>query len=428
MSRAHIARTGTLLPLSGRLTIAAICVSALLVACGIPTGPKPIVTADWTPAVLSAAAASDPPTNPGQPTTPAAVSASATASAPATASAAEAASTPLAVEGMGVLAARFNRMAAISLRNPKDGEAAADMLDAGFALIYASCWDYFRNAGQRQHWIIVANDYVTAAGTLATSILALTHAGPAAVTATALVTSTFVAGTSIYTKDFLFAAENIDSVRTLTLNAIVTHQSRVKTDPGALTGYSALVAIMDHQEICTIPQITTLVRKAIIVARPDATDKSGNQVSTIGSTLNLNSAVDKGALAAVSSVVSPAQALTDTQIVALYWYLFGNPVQQEKDGLLCQQLGTLPRNFGPVQAVNTTPAGCTYSKPWPQETVVRQLFNNLSPAAIANINQAIAKLKQGRPATVELPDAHAPLNALGATTAPLKHINIDILK
>lgn len=109
----------------------------------------------------------------------------------------------------GKLAANFNTFAEAALADDGTSDDAKEMLRVGFALNVASCNDYFNSAGKTQRWVIVANDYVGAAGTLATSILALTHAGVAAVSATALGTSTILAGTSIYTKDFLFASENI---------------------------------------------------------------------------------------------------------------------------------------------------------------------------------------------------------------------------
>ncbi|MFB9127111.1 hypothetical protein E2553_39975 [Paraburkholderia dipogonis] len=407
VSRAQSFRVGNHLLARQWRNVAASCICALFATgCSIPTGPTPIMTANWMAPPSATAAA------PAQ------------ASAPIPASAA-----PAVASGMGLLADKFNAAAAVSLNTPTDQSSAHTMLEAGFLLIYASCWDYFRSAGQKQHWIIVANDYVAAAGTLATSILALTHAGSAAVTATALVTSTFVAGTSIYTKDFLFAAENIDSVRTLTLNALVTHQNKVRTDPGALTGYTALVAIMDDQEICTIPQITTLVRQAITTAKPNGTDNNGNPLNSNGGTLNFTSVIDKSALTAISGFFSPIQPLADNQVVALFWYLFGSPNQQDKDGPICQQLATLPPNLGPVQAVKTgATAGCTYYSPWPQEALVKQLFNGLSPAAVATLQQATDKLKQGGGATTPTQSPQTPGNANGQNAVPSKHININVLQ
>jgi hypothetical protein len=145
---------------------------------------------------------------------------------------------------------------------------------------------------------LYASINTAAAGSLATSILALSHAGPVAISATALGTSTILAGTSIYTKEFLFASENIDSVRTLTMNALYVHQElfRAKiTEP--LDIYDAVIALLDDQAICTLPHIATLVRSAIKNANPEQSprpDKVGQGSSGLKGTADLTTPISNG--------------------------------------------------------------------------------------------------------------------------------------
>ncbi|MBB5411684.1 hypothetical protein HDG34_005645 [Paraburkholderia sp. HC6.4b] len=341
---------------------------------------------------------------------------------------------------MAIFAARFNRAARDAL--PADGSVlptdvesknAEAMLEAGFSLIYASCMDYFRSAGKRQQWIIVANDTVAVAGTLATSILALTHAGTAAVSATALGTSTFVAGTGVYTKDFLFAAENIDSVRTLTMNALVTHQNKVRKDRGVLTVNAALVALFDDQDICTIPEITSLVRQALQTARPRATDNAGNSIGQNPEPgVNGQTPPIPGAKPTVTLSVSAADrnivnqivkrlgaGSGDKQVVALYWLLQKQPTQQEVDGPICDALWGTPKRLGILdRGGDSANRKCTFHTDWPDKASVTQEFKALSAAAFGSLDDAVNKLK----AAGTTPET-------GGTTpgaAPSKHINIGV--
>lgn len=256
----------------------------------------------------------------------------------------------------GALAENFNNYSKKAFADGATNEDARKMLRSGFSLIVASCDDYFRSAGTTQRWVIVAGDYVAAAGTLATSILALTHAGAAAVSATALGTSAVLTATSIYTKDFLFASENMDSVRTLTMNAIHEHQKLVNaTVTGNLDANDAVTAIFDDQVICTLPHIATMVRSAIKNAKPRQSSSTETNDETGGGTGGTTPptqapaqlAKDDASVTAslkklISSDLSPAQT------EALYWLLFMNPTQQEKDGPICAQMLTLPANNSPV--------------------------------------------------------------------------------
>jgi hypothetical protein len=80
----------------------------------------------------------------------------------------------------------------------------------------------------------------------------------------ALFGTAFNSGVDIYTKHFLFSAENIASVKNLTLKALSTHQDAV-LDQGNLSFQDAVMRLNDNQAICTPRSIALLAKQAIAV-------------------------------------------------------------------------------------------------------------------------------------------------------------------
>jgi hypothetical protein len=156
--------------------------------------------------------------------------------------------------------------------------AYAEMAVEGFGLVRANCSDFFKSRGENQRWINVARDTAAAGGTAATGILALTGAGTLALSIVALSSATIYAGLDIYTKNFLFGAENIDAVRTLITAALDMHSGKVLADASPWTFQNAAGAILDNQEICKPASILALVKEAIkagsakVVASPGSGD------------------------------------------------------------------------------------------------------------------------------------------------------------
>jgi hypothetical protein len=360
------------------------------------------------------------------------------------------ASGPMKAGRTGAIADKFNKSADLAFGDTKDkkeaNEYAKTMLRSGFSLIVTSCDDYFRSAGTTQRWVIVAGDYIAAAGTLATSILALTHAGAAAVSATALGTSTVLAGTAIYTKDFLFASENMDSVRTLTMNALHEHQKLVNaTITEDLDASDALTAILDDQVICTLPHIATLVRSAIRNAKPEQSSSTETDDQTHGFTGGTTPPAQPPAEIAKGDAPVTAglkklitSDLTPAQTEALYWLLLKQPTQQEKDGPICAQMLSLPPKNRPVIQIFDSQgrASCRY-RAWPNEKAVKDLLVNLSTDSRKALDQNIAQMQ------AQARESAAAGGAAGTSSAPKTvtppgpnpggsrqrstHINVDIL-
>jgi hypothetical protein len=301
-------------------------------------------------------------------------------------------------DSTGVLARKFNASSAAAWNDSSDSQRAKTMLDDGFTLIYASCNDYFAAAGNTQRWIIVANDAVAAAGTLATSILALTHAETAATAATALATGAFLTSTNVYTKDFLFASENINSVRALVLNALTVHQQGVPVT-NQLTASDATIALLDDQDYCSMPHIATLVRSAIAngnpVVQPKKTGDSGPPKGQMSGQI---ASTDQDVRTDLSKVLSPASLLTADQIGALYWLVEKAPTAGDMQGPICAKLIGLPMTTSPFSRSEDSEKkmSCVYQKPWKYQDQVRRALNNLSSASKLSFDNNIDKIRHAK--------------------------------
>jgi hypothetical protein len=159
----------------------------------------------------------------------------------------------------------FFQSAEGSYAAPGDSALARQMLSDGFALIYSNCNDYFRDAGRTQQRLLFARDLLGTIGTLATGVIAVAHASKDATAIAALVTSTGYSVTDDIAKDFLFSADNIESVRDLTLRALQADQANVLS-PGSSQNFSYQTAVMyleDDQNFCTLRKIAELVKEAV---------------------------------------------------------------------------------------------------------------------------------------------------------------------
>ena len=168
---------------------------------------------------------------------------------------------------------------ASSLDTSNKGKAE-NMMIAGLALVRSNCGYYFTSTGNTQKWIFVAQDTVGAAGTVATGVMAALGAGTPSIAWVGLATGTAYSGINIYTKNFLFAAENIDSVRTAVMKQL--DQDRVTilaawdkappvTPVNDYTYYTAKQTVLDEQNICTDAHILTIVHAALAASDPPAT-------------------------------------------------------------------------------------------------------------------------------------------------------------
>ncbi|MBR8279087.1 hypothetical protein [Burkholderia vietnamiensis] len=188
------------------------------------------------------------------------------------------------------------------------------------ALIGANCNDFFSSAAQNQKWIIFSRDTVAAVGTLATSILSLTNAGKTAVSAVAIGTGAGFTGLDLYTKDFLFSAENISSVRDLTISALSAHKAAALSSPAA--SYPEVVlALQYEQDLCTPMRIASLVRQAIAVGHGVASSPAAISPQ--------DAAQDAQVLSDLGKILNPASPLDLRHAGALWWLFLGFPTSSE---------------------------------------------------------------------------------------------------
>lgn len=263
-----------------------------------------------------------------------------------------------------------------SRTDSNNSQAAQQMLHDGFSLIYSNCNEFFYSAGKTQQWVIVSRDTVGAVGTLATSVLALHDASSNAVANLALATGLAFTGLDIYTKNFLFAAENIDSVRTLVTNALAVHHGAA-LNLAPFTYQSATLHLLDNQNICTPAAITTLVRQAI---------KKGDVQPNIETTTSqqLRSLGDQAVLRDIGAILNPPGAITPDQAGALWW-LFEEFSTAEQKKIIADKLSDLP------DAANPFDKKGQYKSGWPDEDKVKQALQKFSPETRQAFKDTIAK-------------------------------------
>jgi hypothetical protein len=135
------------------------------------------------------------------------------------------------------------------------------MLLDGFALTRANCTEYFRSAGHTQQNLIFAGHLIATLGTLATGIIALAHASKDATAIVALATTTTYSVMDDISKDFLFSADNIESVRDLTLRTMQADQTTSLANT-QFTYDNVVIDLQEDQNYCLLSKIAALVKDA----------------------------------------------------------------------------------------------------------------------------------------------------------------------
>ena len=174
----------------------------------------------------------------------------------------------------------------VSFAAPDDQAKALIMARRGYDLVHHYCEQFFDAGGENQKWLDLSKDIVAALGTLGTGISALAAPNSASTTAAiALGVATAYNGIDIYTRNFLFGAANIDSVRTVTLNALAAHRKATIDTPAPAsdpwTFGNAILQIEDHQALCQSAKIRALVLEAVKGGTVIAFTPSG-QLATAG--------------------------------------------------------------------------------------------------------------------------------------------------
>jgi hypothetical protein len=265
------------------------------------------------------------------------------------------------------------------------------MAKAGFGVVAANCAQFFKSRGLSQSWLHVGSDIVATAGTATTGILAVSGAGALALSITALTTATLYSGINVYEKNFLFGADNIESVTTMTMKALGDNASTVLAASGDWDFLGALKVIMANQEMCKPQAILALARETLKGGTPKTISDDG--VAQLDGTFT--AAI--GQAAGLSSDAAP----NDTQVAALCWAADPGKVKPGDDVI-----------YKPLLA--GFPAGPDTLKWYPSR--ISSLCQKLSSGRQALINDTIAKLRSQAAAGAPVP-ASPPLPATSVAPA-----------
>jgi len=161
----------------------------------------------------------------------------------------------------------FSKLVCRSLADSSSSTKASDMLQGGVTLVKVRCNDYFAAKGTSQEKARLTRSLIAPVSALVTSVFAVINFSSekreSDYLALLAAGSTFAsASLKIYEEQFLFNADNINSVRGLTMRALDTHRTAVLSG-SPLSFDTAIRQLTDHEMICTPASILDLTRAAI---------------------------------------------------------------------------------------------------------------------------------------------------------------------
>jgi hypothetical protein len=180
----------------------------------------------------------------------------------------------------GTWEGRFVNAANAAFEPGSSDAAQKEFVRAGTMLVYTRCGDFFQRMGRNQGRSRVARDYIAPVVALLTGILAFRDFGDDSdreqniLEALTLGSNFATAALDIHDRHFLFSADNVDSVREMTMNALSKHRVAVM-ERGFETLEDAVEHLVDNQTICTPPHILRLARAAIANSAPQPVDTDG---------------------------------------------------------------------------------------------------------------------------------------------------------
>ena len=197
--------------------------------------------------------------------------------------------------------------------NTNGERAYRTLLREGLGLIRANCADFFRERGDRQQTVNFLRDVVAIGGTTAGSIVGVSGGSVLAMTIIALTGATLYGGLDVYTKNFLFGVENIESVRTLTMQTLSDNASQLMAAPPPLSFQGVAGALADNQDICKPSSIAAAVRLKL-------RGGSGG-VEAAGESINARNQLDAARAAAINALMgaTPGVVLDETRLAAACW-------------------------------------------------------------------------------------------------------------
>lgn len=253
------------------------------------------------------------------------------------------------------------------------------MLREGLGLVRGNCSDFFRKRGDNQQTINLSRDLVALSSATAVAVVGVSGGTALALSIIALTGGALYGGIDTYTKNFLFGADNIESVRTLTMKALEEHSSAVMAASGTLGFHDVSAAIMDNQELCKPASIAASVREAIKNGRPG--------IQQAGESGNTRGLTDRAIVAEIGELVGTGgTTISDGQLAALCWAATADGAAAANQAKIKEVLYP-PESFGYGPENNDT---------WRSRGValkVNARCSALSESAKANVQKIIAEFK-----------------------------------
>jgi hypothetical protein len=270
----------------------------------------------------------------------------------------------------------FNRLACASINDRSNSAAAYAMMDGGFTLTRLRCNDFFAQRGGNQMRARIWRGAIAPVSAVVAGIISLVNFSDGertdAIQILGITQAATVAGFELYEREFLFDADNVNSVRQLVMRALDEHASTAMDSP--IRGFNHAVRhMMDNQMICTPANILDLVRASI----------AGGQV-----TARSQPATDqREPLARTNAAFAwNIMPLTDEQLGALWWLAQGGHSPDELD-VIDERLGSALS-----AKVLTGGAGARALAPVAQPTL-GQLVDSLRPATIDQFRATAVSLR-----------------------------------
>lgn len=190
-------------------------------------------------------------------------------------------------------------------KTPDDDKAASDFLEAGLAIVDLSCKNYFQNLGLAAQQFSYGRKQLNLAGGVVAAIQGLTGVAVKAVAITASAFGFGGASADAYADSYLFSPD-VGGVQTLIEGAQAAYKQKLST-LGKLNYAAAIDTLKDYETICQVQTIRRLINESVAAGKPissfdAATDPKAGIAKAVGE-----------------------QALTDDEVVYLYWLVYKNP-------------------------------------------------------------------------------------------------------
>ncbi len=270
----------------------------------------------------------------------------------------------------------------------------ADLRSRGFELVESNCRHYFDTAGENQKWLYFYRDLIGGLGTLATTVISSRGGNRSRTENVALFTAIGYGGIDIYTKNFLFSAENISAVQDLVIQALSKHRDG-KSEIAPQSYGQAINDILENQAWCSPIRIASLVKQAIKAAEVDVVSTSVGEAALLALALDPRRAE-------IGMAVKAGRPVSSDELLALYWiYVRGDISAKELRCTAKEMLANLSQS--PLSTDDSkAPKAVVLRSDWAPAADVQAKLRQIDGKVRANLDRDIESLKR---ATAQKNDA-----------------------